>query len=351
MEALNGDNGLLATDDLDDTGNLSQLSEDDDEDDDELGGTGSCGSGDELDSNQINKLPEREEDMESMNQSLSSPGLSSLQSPSTTTSVASPLNMNMLTSPTTPVVPISNMHGSGSSSGGSTCSVSNTPNTSTTASPAASSTTGNGMANAVGMGAVGGANFAPLSAKTLGTRFSHLGMGLTPEQIFQVGTIASSSIVTTVTPAPTVPHITPRNPIGANPRDINNPLNINQLTKRREEYNAALYDAYTHPFQHAHPLQPSHPLQLSHPHSQSNAYSSPHHSIFSTNFSQHFQQHINNHLATTTRPPIVSSSVPSMTSPTLSSIKRHNTAEQPNGAAGSATTASASSETGAISVS
>lgn len=47
-----------------------------------------------------------------------------------------------------------------------------------------------------------------------------------------------------------------RNPVGANPRDINNPLSVNQLTKRDfPPHSAAGY--YSHPFQKplmAHPL-------------------------------------------------------------------------------------------------
>ncbi|KAH8403615.1 hypothetical protein KR222_009344 [Zaprionus bogoriensis] len=361
MEALNGNGSVHETDDMDDTGNLSQLSEDDDEDEDDLGtgtGTGgSCGSGDELDANQITKLAEHEEDAESMNHSLSSPGchsgLSSLQSPSTTASLASPHNINMLTSPaSTPVVPISNTLvlasaalASGSSSGSSsTCSINNTHNTSSETSPATTSTSTTGT-------------FAPLSANTLGTRFSHLGMGLVTDQIFQVGTLTtstSSCLATTTTTSTTTAALsstvpapaTPRNPIGANPRDINNPLSINQLTKRREQHNTVIFDSYSHPLQHPH--------LYAHPQTHSNSHA--HHTLFSsTSFSQHFHQHLSQHLAASTgrnTTGSVSSAVPPiMTTPTLASIKRSSSAETSNGATSNVATPSASSETGAISVS
>ncbi|XP_064537487.1 protein pangolin, isoforms A/H/I/S isoform X3 [Drosophila montana] len=400
MEALHG-NGSLANGNgsgsgMDESGNMSQLSDDDD-DDDELG-NGSCGSGDET---ETNKMADNEDDTESMSQSLSSPGclsgLSSVQSPSTTTSLASPLNMNMLTSPATPALaPTSNAGplpeqatsssqsrsapGSGSgtgSSSGSTCnSISNTPNTSSTASPVTSAT-GTAM---------------------LGTRFSHLGMGLTlpvcgsnPEQLFAQshthqgsgrstptslatngfnsytgsGTAAgagsikttpvSGSATATASATTTSLH---RNPIGANPRDINNPLSINQLTKRREDNNIVIlgncdpqsasailrHNAAHNPYAHPHP----HPHQHPHPH--------PHHALFSSSFSQHFQQQLNNHLAATSSSSSnigsignIGSVVQPMDTPVLNSMKRRNTSDPP-AATGNTATANAT-ETGAISVS
>ncbi|XP_034489834.1 protein pangolin, isoforms A/H/I/S isoform X2 [Drosophila innubila] len=335
-------------------------------------------------------------------------GLSSLQSPSTTTSLASPLNINMLTSPATPATalptatanmlslsvsaeqPISRAgSGSGSGSGsssGSTCSIINTPNTSSTASPASASTTGSGIGIGIGLGT------ANERAMMLGTRFSYLGMGLinNPEQVFQhlnsvTDTITNTStsnsstngfssstysgsvnaavskVVTSPTPtttpttaSKTTTTTTPlpastlhRNPIGANPRDINNPLSINQLTKRREDH-ISLLDAnpYVHPHAHPHP-HPTHP----HPHPH------PHHSLFSSSsFSQHFQQQLSNHsialgmgMGMGMGMGIESAvSHPTMDTP---SLKRRNTSDPPTGAAGNAASTTNASETGAISVS
>ncbi|EDW71068.2 protein pangolin, isoforms A/H/I/S isoform X6 [Drosophila virilis] len=410
MEALHGNGALANGSGMDDAGNMSQLSDDDD-DDEELGGA-SCGSGDET---ETNKMADND-DTESMSQSLSSPGclsgLSSVQSPSTTTSLASPLNMNMLTSPATPALPsatsnigplpVNNSNeqaasssqsrsapGSGTgSSSGSTCSISNTPNTSSTASPVTSAT-----------------GTAPTSvserAMMLGTRFSHLGMGLTlpvcgsnPEQLFQshthlaavslagssgsgssssstptslatngfnsytgsvtaggsIKTIVPNAAASVSAPAPATGPATSlhRNPIGANPRDINNPLSINQLTKRREDNNIVIlgscdpqsasvilrHNAAHNPYTHTHP----HP----HPH--------PHHALFSSSFSQHFQQQLNNHLsATSSSGSSIGSVVQPIDTPALNSMKRRNTSDSP-AATGNSATPNAT-ETGAISVS
>ncbi|XP_030081726.1 protein pangolin, isoforms A/H/I/S isoform X3 [Drosophila hydei] len=443
MEALHGNDGHEEGSGMDDTGNLSQLSDDDDDDDEDLlmsggGGIGSSGSGDEMIDMNRDKIADNE-DTESMSQSLSSPGclsgLSSLQSPSTTTSVASPLNINMLTSPMTPVTntnpnnnnsnvaPLSVINtssteqtltssqllisGSGSGSSiSSTCNISNnTPNTSSTASSVTAATP----------------NSSNERAMMLGNRFSHLGMGLNPDQLFPAAaaTISSSSTIavtslatngfnsysnssmkttsmTIASPIPTstsvlasvsasvsasasasastsasasasIPAISlHRNPIGANPRDINNPLSINQLTKRREHNNIALletqstsailaHNPYTHlnsPHPHTHLHSHTHPHPHPHPHS--------HHSLFSSSFSQHFQQQLSNHLAGTgssinnsnsnsSSNNHIGSAVQAIDTPTLSSIKRRNTSDSP--AATGSNSAPSSTETGAISVS
>ncbi|XP_017869252.1 PREDICTED: protein pangolin, isoforms A/H/I/S isoform X3 [Drosophila arizonae] len=474
MEALHGD-GHEEGSGMDDTGNLSQLSDDDDDDDEDLlvsggAGIGSSGSGDEMIDMNQDKLADNE-DTESMSQSLSSPGclsgLSSLQSPSTTTSLASPLNMNMLTSPMTPVIntttntsnnnsnvgPLSVINsssteqqtssassqllisasGSGSISGsgtgtgsglgsgtgsglgsvssssiGSTCSISNsTPNTSSTVSSSIAATP----------------NSANERAMMLRNRFSHLGMGLNPDQLFpavsatvssspstitaislatnsfncysNAGMKATSVTIAAATPAsvsvsgpisvsapastpPSLPAISlHRNPIGANPRDINNPLSINQLTKRREDNNVALletqsvsaalaHNPYTHSHSpHPHPQPHSQPPPLTHPHLHPHVdqhphphpHPHPHHSLFSSSsFSQHFQQRLSNHLAATNSSRLSNSSninigpvaQSSSDAPTLS-IKRRNTSDPPPATGNSATPTS--TETGAISVS
>ncbi|XP_032579876.1 protein pangolin, isoforms A/H/I/S isoform X8 [Drosophila sechellia] len=258
MEALNGNGPAEDGSCFDEHG--SQLSDDDEDDydDDKLGG--SCGSADET-----NKI--EDEDSESLNQSMPSPGclsgLSSLQSPSTTMSLASPLNINA-NSATNVIFPASSnavlivgadqstvqqrptlVSTSGSSSG-STSSISTTPNTSSTVSPVTCMT-----------GPCPGSSQE--RAMMLGNRFSHLGMGLSPpvvststsksepffkphptvsnNPIFSLPSIGNCSLNISSMPN------TSRNPIGANPRDINNPLSINQLTKRRDYKNVDLIEA------------------------------------------------------------------------------------------------------------
>ncbi|KAH8265189.1 hypothetical protein KR026_001187, partial [Drosophila bipectinata] len=247
MEAMNGNGPMEDGSGHEDHG--SQLSDDDDDDDDDNPLGESCGSADEN-----NKI--LDDDAESLNQSLSSPGcLSSLQSPSTRTSLASPqiVNINTIAPAVFSCVSAeqsSNLRTksvsiSGSSSG-STCSISTTPNTSSTVSPV-TGTTGP----------------SPISANErammLGNRFSHLGMGLSPPVINTTNnqtepfyhthpTVISNTFPTLpkiinsnclnsgLVPKAPVSNIL-RSPIGANPRDINNPLSINQLTKRRENKN------------------------------------------------------------------------------------------------------------------
>ncbi|XP_039496631.1 protein pangolin, isoforms A/H/I/S isoform X7 [Drosophila santomea] len=255
MESLN-DNGPA-----EDGSVFDEHGSDDDEDDfDDEKLEGSCGSADET-----NKI--EDDDSESLNQSMPSPGclsgLSSLQSPSTTMSLASPLNMNANSTSNVVFPATSNallivssdqptaqqrstlVSNSGSSSG-STSSISTTPNTSSTVSPV-TCTTGPCLGS------------SQERAMMLGNRFSHLGMGLSPlvvststsksepffkphpticnNPIFSLPSIGNCSLNNSIMPN------TSRNPIGANPRDINNPLSINQLTKRREYQNVEMIEA------------------------------------------------------------------------------------------------------------
>ncbi|KAH8356244.1 hypothetical protein KR093_004334, partial [Drosophila rubida] len=411
MEALNGSGRQEDGSCIDDMGNMSQLSDEDDDDDDvDLAGA-SGGSGDE---GEANKTVDPEDTEESTNQSMSSPGclsgLSSLQS-STTTSLASPLNMNLLTSPATPqtlatvnMLPLNinaeqtatsisqqtkctGSAGSGSTNSVATCSLINTPNTSSASSPATS-------ASGFGIGNGMGTNITTTStnerAMMLGTRFSHLGMGLSlpTEQIFQsnvhhhntgLGTDtsisksnpSSTSLTTngfsifsgpiTTTPSgsklvssnsasltllPTTTSTLHRNPIGANPRDVNNPLSINQLTKRREDHNIAIIDGANYDPQ----LAAASIASLRHnPYMNPHA-AHPHHSLFSSSLSHHFQQQLSNHLAATSNSTVgLQSAVLPIDTPTLNMKRR--TSDPPSAASGNAAATPNTSDNGAISVS
>ncbi|XP_068152038.1 protein pangolin, isoforms A/H/I/S isoform X4 [Drosophila tropicalis] len=379
MEAINGSGATEDGSGMEDPGSQLSDDDDDDDDDDQLG-NGSCGSGD--DSNKM-----ADEDTESLNQSLSSPGclsgLSSLQSPSTTTSLASPINMNI--SPATPVLSAVNSNvllvanaeqasshsrSSGSvsapgSSSGSTCSVSTTPNTSSTASPATTGPTGSaGAAALTGMAPGPAPTTAHERAMMLGNRFSHLGMGLSlpgshpAESIFQshsvIGTSANTSLTTNGFNG-SIPSPVPgsklqassnlhRNPIGANPRDINNPLSINQLTKRRDDQNVGPIDVCDPQMMVASAAASI--LHHSAPHAHA-AYH-PHHGLFSSSFSQHFHQTLSHHLAETNNIG-VATPLSAETASSASSGKLRNTSEPPTTPSNSSTTNA--SETGAISVS
>ncbi|XP_034670635.1 protein pangolin isoform X1 [Drosophila subobscura] len=353
MEAINGTSAIEDGSGIDDLG--SQLSDDEDDDDDEDQLVGSCGSNDES-----NKIPD--DDTESLNQSISSPGclsgLSSLQSPSTTTSLASPLNMNI--NPATPSLlaassnalmvvnaehPRSESVSASGSSSGSTCSISTTPNTSNTVSPV-TGTTGPSLSS------------AHERAMMLGNRFSHLGMGLS----HSIGSSVSRKIDAPLQPQTTVsknkssangfngfngsiapskapaPSNIARNPIGANPRDINNPLSINQLTKRSEDQNVCSSEisdsqaisalASTSIIHHATPLY-------------------PHHSLFNSSFSQHFHEQLTHHL-------VAASNIESTLLPEdphlVNNVKLHTPSDPPTNA-NNPTSSAGPSETGAISVS
>ncbi|XP_017155557.1 protein pangolin, isoforms A/H/I/S isoform X7 [Drosophila miranda] len=358
MEAMNGTGAIEDGSGIDDLG--SQLSDDDDDDDDDDQLVGSCGSGDES-----NKIPD--DDTESLNQSISSPGclsgLSSLQSPSTTTSLASPLNMNI--NPATPsllavstnalMVPNAeqgssqtrseSISASGSSSG-STCSISTTPNTSNTVSPV-TGTTGPSS------------SLAHERAMMLGNRFSHLGMGLShpigssvsnkPDALFQPHPSVSKNKSSAngfngfsgsgVPPKAPAPVNVPRNPIGANPRDINNPLSINQLTKRREDQNVCSIAVSDSKEKSA--LGSTSIIHHAAPHGYH-----PHHSLFNSSFSQHFHQQLTHHLAA------ASNSESTILSGDTHSINngKHTSSDPPTNANNPSSSAG-SSETGAISVS
>ncbi|XP_037710889.1 protein pangolin, isoforms A/H/I/S isoform X7 [Drosophila subpulchrella] len=355
MEALNENGPTEDGSGIDEHG--SQLSDDDDDeyDDDKL--AGSCGSGDES-----NKIVD--DDTESLNQSMPSPGclsgLSSLQSPSTTMSLASPLNMNI--NPATNVVfpatsnallivsadqqtsqqRSTSVSTSGSSSG-STSSISTTPNTSSTVSPV-TGTTGPSPSS------------SHERAMMLGNRFSHLGMGLSPPVV----STSSCSPDTFFQPHPTVcnnailslpsignssinhssmPNIS-RNPIGANPRDINNPLSINQLTKRREYQNVELMKGSNSQTIVAHAA-----TSIIH-HVAAHGYRA-NHSLLNSTFSQHFHQQLTNHMETAKR-----------SEPTMLSVSTHavnssecHKASDPQANASVKTTSAGASETGVISVS
>ncbi|XP_060661271.1 protein pangolin, isoforms A/H/I/S isoform X5 [Drosophila nasuta] len=417
MEALNGSGRQDDGSCMDDIGNMSQLSDEDEDDDDDADLAGaSGGSGDEA---ETNKMVDTEDTEESTNQSMSSPGclsgLSSLQS-STTTSLASPLNMNMLTSPATPqtLATVSMLSlavnaeqstatntqqtkGCGSSSSVSTSIIINTPNTSSASSSATSSSgLGNGMGTSIAPTTTSAS--ANERATMLGTRFSHLGMGLSlsTEKIFQSNvyhfntssctdtsislskshslstslatngfntynapvnaTTSGSKVVTSsstsLTPLPTTSSSLHRNPIGANPHDINNPLSINQLTKRRDDHNIVLNDVANYDSQSAAASIAS----LRHSPYMNPHAAHPHHSLFNSSFTQHFQQQLSNHLAATSNSTVngigigLQTAVLPIDTPTLT-IKRRNTSDTPSTASGNAAATTSTSDTGAISVS
>ncbi|XP_044316543.1 protein pangolin, isoforms A/H/I/S isoform X9 [Drosophila rhopaloa] len=333
----------------------SQLSDDDDDDYDEDKLGGSCGSADET-----NKIVD--DDTESLNQSMSSPGclsgLSSLQSPSTTMSLASPINMNtnpatnvlypatsnalLIVSADQPTIQQRSTSTSGSSSG-STSSISTTPNTSSTVSPVTGTT-------------VPPTNSAHERAMMLGNRFSHLGMGLSPpvvntgsskpepffqphstvcnNAIFSMPSIGNSSVNHS-----SMPNIS-RNPIGANPRDINNPLSINQLTKRREYQNVESIEVSDTQTIVAHAA-----TSIIH-HVAAHGYRA-NHSLLSNNFSQHFHQQLTDHMETAKRS---ESTILSVSTHAVSNSECHK-ASDPQSNASSKTPSAGASETGVISVS
>ncbi|KAH8269810.1 hypothetical protein KR018_012009, partial [Drosophila ironensis] len=348
MEALNGNGTMEDGSGIEDHG--SQQSDEDEDDDDENQLNESCGSADEN-----NKI--LDDDTESLNQSLSSPGcLSSVQSPSTT-SLASPLNMNINTIVPAAFSGISTDHSSAKprissvsisgSSSGSTCSISTTPNTSSTVSPV----TGTSGPSSIS---------AHERAMMLGNRFSHLGMGLNgpviststtkPDPYFQphpavinntfpvLSTISCSSLNNScVLPKVLVPNIS-RNPIGANPRDINNPLSINQLTKRRE--NLELSEVTDSQTNVAHAA-----TSLIHNITTHSYHSS--HSHLNGNFNQQFHQQFGRSL----EPPKCNEStiLPVGNSNTVNNGECHKTSESQANA--SSSPSAGATETGAISVS
>ncbi|XP_017056760.1 protein pangolin, isoforms A/H/I/S isoform X4 [Drosophila ficusphila] len=303
MEALHENGPTEDGSGIDEHG--SQLSDDDDDyDDDKLGG--SCGSADET-----NKIVD--DDTESLNQSMSSPGclsgLSSLQSPATTMSVASPLHMNnppansVLFPATSNVLCAdttqqrSTSVSTAGSSSGSTSSISTTSNTSSAVSPV-TGTTAQALSS------------AHERAMMLGNRFSHLGMGLSPpvistginkpEPFFQSYTAVGNnaifslpSIGNTNLNNSSMPN-TSRNPIGANPRDVNNPLSINQLTKRRDYQNVEVVESSDSKTVVAHSA-----TSIIHHVAAHNYHANQ--SFLNSTFSQHFHQQLTNHMETAKR--------------------------------------------------
>ncbi|KAH8252432.1 hypothetical protein KR038_011499, partial [Drosophila bunnanda] len=258
MEAMNGNSGILEDGSgMDDHGSDD---DDDDDDDDDVKLNGSCGSVDADDS--ANKI---DDDSESLDHGSMS---SFAQSPSTTTtSLASPLNMINFINPTTPnpaalLINVSateqqqqrptSVSASSTSASASSGSGGTTPSTSSTVSPV---TTGMPAVNS----SISGANSIPGGggpsstlaerAMMLGNRFSHLGMGLSPVfgtppaagagtgtnklEPFFGNNISLNNLSNSPIQIPVMPNII-RNPIGANPRDINNPLSINQLTNHHQ---------------------------------------------------------------------------------------------------------------------
>ncbi|KQS21526.1 protein pangolin, isoforms A/H/I/S isoform X7 [Drosophila erecta] len=355
MEALNDNGPAEDGSGFDEHG--SQLSDDDEDDydDDKLGG--SCGSADET-----NKL--EDDDSESLNQSMPSPGclsgLSSLQSPSTTMSLASPLNMNA-NSTTSVVFPAtsnallivsadqptaqqrSTLVSIAGSSSGSTSSMSTTPNRSSTLSPV-TCTTGPCLGS------------SQERAMMLGNRFSHLGMGISPPVV----STSSSKSEPFFMPHPTIcnnpifslPSIgncslnnspmanTSRNPIGANPRDINNPLNINQLTKRREYQNIDMIEASESKTIVAHAATSI--IQ----HVAVHGYHA-NHSLLNSSLSQHFHHQLNNR---TEKPNRSEQTMLSVNSHSVNSSECHKESDS-QAIASSKTPNAASNDNGVISVS
>ncbi|TMW45706.1 hypothetical protein DOY81_009215, partial [Sarcophaga bullata] len=126
------------------------------------------------------------------------------------------------------------------------------------------------------------------------------------------------SINTTINNSNHVPIAMQRNPIGANPRDINNPLSINQLTKRpREEINDVSNSSSNNSINNDNNTCTSttnltefssttttanvfnHLQQATHhPTQTALTLPPPHNAMFSNNFTQHFTQQFGHHLAT-----------------------------------------------------
>ncbi|XP_043657639.1 protein pangolin, isoforms A/H/I/S isoform X4 [Drosophila teissieri] len=355
MESLN-DNGPAEDGSVFDE-HGSQLSDDDEDDfdDDKLGG--SCGSADET-----NKI--EDDDSESLNQSMPSPGclsgLSSLQSPSTTMSLASPLNMNanstsnvvfaatsnalLIVSSDQPTVQQrSTLVSTSGSSSGSTSSISTTPNTSSTVSPV-TCTTGPCLGS------------SQERAMMLGNRFSHLGMGLSPpvvststsksepffkphptignNPIFSLPSVGNCSLNNSIMPN------TSRNPIGANPRDINNPLSINQLTKRREYQNVDMIEASESKTIVAHAATSI--IQ----HVAVHGYHA-NHSLLNSSLNQHFHHQLNNR---TESPNRSEQKMLSVSSHSVNSSECHKESDS-QAIASSKTPNAGSSDNGVISVS
>jgi transcription factor 7-like 2 len=214
---------------------------------------GSCGS--------VDDAHTPDDDTESLNQSMSSPGglsgLSSLQSPST--SLASPINL--LASPSTPhpahhhednglvaslVSQLSRAKWDNSSSSGSGKSKSNGHHHDESKQKQQQQHDVHIKTEPMDQSGGGGGSLLQQQQQQL-QQHLHLQQQHRLDPFFY----------------DKLPII--RNPVGANPRDVNNPLSVNQLTKR--DFPAHTGGYYAHPFQKplmAHPLAHPHHLAQFH---------------------------------------------------------------------------------------
>jgi transcription factor 7-like 2 len=217
-----------------------------------------CGSVDD-------EIQTPDDDTESLNQSMSSPGglsgLSSLQSPST--SLASPINL--LASPSTPSI----HHQNDPDSNGLVASLVNQLQRNkwqdTVSGKHKNGIADNHEAKRDNNNKNNNSNDVQIKTEPMDQSQS-----LTQQQIMQHQQQQQQMLMQQhqqrIDPFfyDKLP-IMHRNPVGANPRDINNPLSVNQLTKR--DFSPQMTGYYTHPFQKplmAHPLAHSHPLAQFH---------------------------------------------------------------------------------------
>ncbi|KAG5666922.1 hypothetical protein PVAND_014927 [Polypedilum vanderplanki] len=209
---------------------------------------GSCGS--------VDDAHTPDDDTESLNQSMSSPGglsgLSSLQSPST--SLASPINL--LASPSTPH-PVHHHE-----ENGLVASLVNQLNR----SKWDASKSNNGVNKNGGNGLLNddktkqGSNDVQIKTEPMDQSNN---MQQQQQQLQQQHLHLQQQHRLDPFFYDKLPII--RNPVGANPRDVNNPLSVNQLTKR--DFPAHTGGYYAHPFQKplmAHPLAHPHHLAQFH---------------------------------------------------------------------------------------
>ncbi|XP_058980889.1 protein pangolin, isoforms A/H/I/S-like [Musca domestica] len=151
-----------------------------------------------------------------------------------------------------------------------------------------------------------------------------------------------------------------RSPVGANPRDVNNPLSVNQLTKRsHDDIVPDVSNCNTNinvsqlPKQECHILQ-SGTMGFQHTHSTQHIQPSltlppPSHSaIFNNSFSQHFQHKFNQNLVATIVDSETNSSVSSVVTHTVD--KSHNSINNDNDVSRNPSTDRTTNESGAINV-
>jgi hypothetical protein len=206
---------------------------------------GSCGS--------VDDAHTPDDDTESLNQSLSSPGglsgLSSLQSPST--SLASPINL--LASPSTP----HNAHHHEENMVASLVSQLSRSKWDTTSGGGSGKSKSNGMLHEEKQKEV------QIKSEPMDQSISLQQQQLQQLQLQQQHLHLQQQHRLDPFFYDKLPII--RNPVGANPRDVNNPLSVNQLTKRDFPAHSGGY--YAHPFQKplmAHPLAHPHHLAQFH---------------------------------------------------------------------------------------